>query len=273
MESLHPQRGEEGRARSFERLLTPDEALFFGLIKKRPKPVVCAFCGKSLTPLGAVVSGKVVWVSHVPCTCKGQREKERRESEARAEEEDSLRKERLSRIGIPRLYQGAMPADEACKAYASCFSSDTSTGLYLQGGVGTGKTYNAAAIAANVSSKGFSVLFTSAIEIFSAIRETFATNDSSSQVLERYAQCKLLVLDDLGKEPNSRWSVMTLFTLINARYEQMYPTIFTSQYDLKALRNRLASAGEHETADAIISCISATCAYVVDLCQDFGHEK
>jgi hypothetical protein len=71
-----------------------------------------------------VVSGKVVWVSHVPCTCKGEREKERHESEARAEEEDSLRKERLSRIGIPRLYQGAMPADEACKAYASCFSSD-----------------------------------------------------------------------------------------------------------------------------------------------------
>jgi hypothetical protein len=34
MENLHPQKGEEGCARSFERLLTPDEALFFGLIKK-----------------------------------------------------------------------------------------------------------------------------------------------------------------------------------------------------------------------------------------------
>lgn len=72
----------------------------------------------------------------------------------------------------------------------------------------------------------------------------------------------MLVLDDLGKESSSRWSLMTLFTIVNARYEGMRPTVITSQYTLGQLRARLASTGEAETAAAIVSRIAAMCADV-----------
>ena len=54
----------------------------------------------------------------------------------------------------------------------------------------------------------------------------------------------MLVLDDLGKESSSRWSLKTLFTIVNSRYEGMRPTVITSQYTLGQLRARLASTGK-----------------------------
>jgi hypothetical protein len=50
-----------------------------------------------------------------------------------------------------------------------------------------------------------------------AVRETFDVGGSSKRALERYASCEMLVLDDLGKESSSRWSLMTLFTIVNAQ--------------------------------------------------------
>ena len=125
-----------------------------------------------------------------------------------------------------------------------------------------GKTHNAAAVAIAASDRGLRTVFTSAIAIFSNIRETFDGGGSSKRALERYASCEMLVLDDLGKESSSRWSLMTLFTIVNARYEGMRPTVITSQYTLGQLRARLASTGEAETAAAIVSRIAAMCADV-----------
>ncbi len=50
-----------------------------------------------------------------------------------------------------------------------------------------------------------------------AVRETFDVGGSSKRALERYASCEMLALDDLGKESSSRWSLMTLFTIVNAQ--------------------------------------------------------
>lgn len=41
---------------------------------------------------------------------------------------------------------------------------------------------------------------------------------------------------------------MTLFDLVNTRYEAMLTTIYTSQYSLPALQERLSRAHETETA-------------------------
>lgn len=43
----------------------------------------------------------------------------------------------------------------------------------------------------------------------------------------------------------------TLFQLVNSRYDGMRPTIFTSQYSIPQLQNRMSRAGERETAEAI----------------------
>ena len=52
---------------------------------------------------------------------------------------------------------------------------------------------------------------------------------------------------------------MTLFDIVNTRYESMLSTIYTSQYSLESLQERLSRAHETETAKAIVSRIRETC--------------
>ena len=82
---------------------------------------------------------------------------------------------------------------------------------------------------------------------------------STEAAVARYAKCDVLVLDDLGKEDATEWSVGTVFSVLDARYEDMRPTIVTSNYAPGALADRLARRGERVTAEAIASRISQTC--------------
>lgn len=252
----------DGRQPYRQTLVTPEEALARGLVREVPPPARCAHCGRPLRPLGVPVFGSVAWVSHEPCECDGA-ERERREEERRALDELAAERERrLERSGIPLRFRQATPAEARCAAYADALPGSGPNGLFIHGPVGTGKTHNAAAVAIAASDRGLRTVFTSAIAIFSSIRETFDGGGSSRRALERYSSCEMLVLDDLGKESSSRWSLMTLFTIVNTRYEGMRPTVVTSQYTLSQLRSRLASTGEAETAAAIASRIAATCADV-----------
>ena len=61
-----------------------------------------------------------------------------------------------------------------------------------------------------------------------------------------------------GKEDAKEWSSNMMFLVINARYENMRPTIFTSNYSPQALSKRLGRKGETETAEAIASRLSET---------------
>ena len=252
----------DGRQPCRQTLVTPEEAIARGLVREVPPPARCAYCGRPPRPLGVPVFGSVAWVSHEPCECEGA-ERERREEERRALDEMAAERERrLERSGIPRRFRKATPTEARCAAYADALPGSGPNGLFIHGPVCTGKTHNAAAVAIAATDRGLRTVFTSAIAIFSSIRETFDGGGSSKRALERYSSCEMLVLDDLGKESSSRWSLMTLFAIVNARYEGMRPTVVTSQYTLSQLRSRLASTGEAETATAIASRIAATCADV-----------
>lgn len=262
MGDFHADTGRDGRETHPQVLITPEEAIARGLVREAPPPVRCAHCGRQLRPLGIPVFGGVTWVSHEPCECDGAVCERMEEEQRILEERAAERERRLDRSGIPLRFRRAAPTEAQCTAYADEITGSTSDGLFIHGPVGTGKTHNAAAVAIAASDRGLRTVFTSAIAIFSNIRETFDGGGSSKRALERYASCEMLVLDDLGKESSSRWSLMTLFTIVNARYEGMRPTVITSQYTLGQLRARLASTGEAETAAAIVSRIAATCADV-----------
>ena len=90
------------------------------------------------------------------------------------------------------------------------------------------------------------------------LKATFDEGGTEAAVA-RYAKCDVLVLDDLGKEDATEWSVGTVFSVLDARYEDMRPTIVTSNYAPGVLADRLARRGERVTAEAIASRISQTC--------------
>lgn len=105
---------------------------------------------------------------------------------------------------------------------------------------------------------GYDVAFTTAKGMLERVKATFGEGGTEAAVA-RYAKCDVLVLDDLGKEDATEWSVGTVFSVLDARYEDMRPTIVTSNYAPGALADRLARRGERVTAEAIASRISQTC--------------
>ncbi len=104
-------------------------------------------------------------------------------------------------------------------------------GLLLYGAYGVGKTHLAVAVLKAVirktAARGY---FYETAELLKLIRETYSrdSNDTEMDVLRPVLDAELLVLDDLGSSRKSEWVEETLGVLVNARYSERRPTIFTS---------------------------------------------
>lgn len=133
-------------------------------------------------------------------------------------------------------------------------------GAYVFGPVGTGKTHLASAVARMAVDDGMRVRVTDMPGIIARLKGTFGTQTSEEDVLSGLSRCGLLVIDDLGKEPPTDWTLTQVFRVVNDRYETMRPVVVTSQYDLKALGGRLSRNGDVDTALAIVSRLSEMCA-------------
>lgn len=225
-------------------LITLEQARAAGLSFDEPEPRACPHCGAALDPLGAALAGRVAWISAAPCPCEGAARE--REAEARR------------RAGIPRRYRAAEADRPEFAEYIASFAGNGGAGLYIHGGVGAGKTHAASAMARLFAEAGYDVAFTTAKGMLERVKATFNEGGTEAAVA-RYAKCDVLVLDDLGKEDATEWSVGTVFSVLDARYEDMRPTIVTSNYAPGALADRLARRGERVTAEAIASRISQTC--------------
>ena len=222
----------------------------------------CEHCGAPLEP---VVVERPAWmaregrsepmvIGYRQCGCDGAvaaREAARRRE---VEQEAALRKRRrldaLRDAGIRPRYVNARHARagevvEACRHRRN---------VYVHGDTGTWKTTLASAAAiAMVDSPTFRrVLFATSVEVLTAIKATFGGR-AAGDPLAKYKRASVLLLDDLGKEAPSDWAVEKLFDLVNARYNDLLPTVVTTQYDPERLIERLSERGGEENAVAIVS--------------------
>lgn len=129
-----------------------------------------------------------------------------------------------------------------CKTYAETFTPGKSMNLFFVGAPGLGKTFLSSAIAAEVSSRGFSVVYDTANRLFSRFeKDKFGKLDDTQGVqeeIERYLNCDLLILDDLGTELTTSFTISALYTLINTRILQKKQTVISSNYKLDVLGER-----------------------------------
>ena len=107
-------------------------------------------------------------------------------------------------------------------------------GLLLIGPPGIGKTHLAISVLRNVIiEKNIRGLYFDTRSLLSTIRSTYnpVTRTSEADILERVMQAELLVLDDLGAERLTEWVEETMHLIVNTRYNDRKPTIFTSNYE------------------------------------------
>ena len=135
---------------------------------------------------------------------------------------------------------------ETCLRYARRFSRDTDNNLLLTGGTGLGKTFLSTCIARVVSEAGFYAVYDTAVNIFGAFEgEKFSRSAEETEeyreMTERYINCDLLIIDDLGTEMPSSFVTSAMYTLINSRLTEKRATIISTNLSVEELRRRYSA--------------------------------
>ncbi len=104
------------------------------------------------------------------------------------------------------------------KTYAATFDGDTMRNLLFIGTTGLGKTHLSSAIAKVVIDNGYDVVYETAQNIFADFEaERFGRVPVGEHRTARYFNCDLLIIDDLGTEMQTQFTVPCLYNLLNTR--------------------------------------------------------
>ncbi len=126
-----------------------------------------------------------------------------------------------------------------CRAYAEDFDL-SSPSLFLHGKTGLGKTHLSLAIASCVVNSGFGVIYGSAQNLLSKLeRERFNRNNEETGNTElALLECDLLILDDLGAEFSTAFTVAAIYNIINTRISRGLPVIINTNLTPEELEQK-----------------------------------
>lgn len=277
--------------------ITAEEAKVRGVTDITVEPVSCKYCGKILQPVGVFMDAafrkKWIHVRFQECECEGaknereikckedeQRRQEEEQKAYRAKIEDMIKQSRIGKRFINRTFNNFKTnnknkaAFETAKKYAAEFEKykEDGVGLIFTGNYGTGKTHLAAAICHEIIKQDYQPIFGTMITLLGNIKATYDNNhkvEDENSIIEKYATCDLLVIDDLGKERPTEWAIEKLYYVINSRYENCLPVVITTNYSIDKLVSRLTIKDNAETAEAIVSRIYEMCRGVYMNWEDY----
>jgi len=130
---------------------------------------------------------------------------------------------------------------ETCFQYAQKFGKN-SMNLFFNGAPGLGKTYLSACIARVVAENGYSVVYDMATVIFTRFEDAkFSRADNLEDIrdeIKRYMECDLLIMDDLGTEMTTVFTISVLYEIINTRLVTGKKTIVNSNLTIAELQKR-----------------------------------
>ena len=129
---------------------------------------------------------------------------------------------------------------EFLKAYAEDFNEKNASSILMMGGTGLGKTHLSSAVARRIIEKGKDVFYTGAIDLFSAfeVQRFKSYSNEPNELIERYFECDLLIIDDLGTEMINQFSVSTLYNLLNDRLSRRKPTIVSTNLSTEEIQKK-----------------------------------
>lgn len=127
---------------------------------------------------------------------------------------------------------------EFCKSYAEKFPGDKKS-ILMTGKTGLGKTHLSLSIAKAVINKGHGVYYGSAHRVFDKLeKERFVRSQSEMGTLNSLTQCDLLIIDDLGAEFSTAFTVAAFGDIVNTRLIEQRPTLVSTNLTLGELTSK-----------------------------------
>jgi len=234
---------------------------------------ICAHCGREIEsewiefpPALQRKYGKPgEWYYH-PCTPDCEKKDEQREWEhmrrdARVEtlQRKSGLSKRMVNYGLDNFRPMVSESTQRAVAKVTDYimgwdeNREAGRGLYLCGGVGTGKTHLAVAVLNElIRKKRVPSLFVTVPELLDNLRGTYDhPGRNLDEWMDAVKNAEFLVLDDLGSEKPTAWVQERIFVIVNHRYREALPTVFTSNIGPKDLAAQL---GERTASRIIAMC-------------------
>ena len=227
---------------------------------------ICPDCGKEIEIKINPITG-----APFPAVCQCAIDKANREKLSQLQiGYEKLKKKIISENGIGRKFRnisldginavnGQEKAYVEAKDFLKRYTADRNTkGFGLFGGVGSGKTYIAAALANQICNQrieNFSerekedaflgrmtvispVQFVSTVELLERLKIN-CTEKGDGNYMEKVKTAKVLIIDDLGAARITEWADERLFEIIDYRYVEELPTIFTTNAMPSELKEKI----------------------------------
>lgn len=217
-------------------------------------------CGICNTPKESIIEVKTLNIKSVArCMCKCAAEKYEREQA-----------EFNKRLAQNEIYVARSVGIQDKKILAYTFANDdgqnlkisdlarryvdkfaemraNNCGLLLYGDTGTGKSFFAGCIGNALIDKGYTVLATSITRL---INQIFSTTEKN-ELLRDICNYDLLIIDDIGAERETSYTIEQVYTVIDERYKSNKPVIFTTNTDPQTFSGAV-DIGHKRTYDRIL---------------------
>lgn len=219
-------------------------------VDTRPDEVTCATCGAIQPPHKHPSAERWIAAAMLCDDCQLAADEARWEAERARDAFEA----RWLKSGVPRL--PALHAERGIDLHPQLTAlcelpadhNGSAWGVYITGPVGTGKTTQAvAAIRRHLEYWSLerpsrtTARYANVPKLLSLMKESFGKKEQFT--LSEFESCGFLVLDDLGREGATPWAAEQLYLLVEARCNEMRPTVFTSNFSLSELSGSASKDG------------------------------
>lgn len=127
---------------------------------------------------------------------------------------------------------------DVAKEFIDNFDNEKES-LFFYGDSGLGKTFLSNCIAKELLDRGKVVLYRTAPDLIEGLRlnKLNSDNDSYFEYTDLLRECDLLIIDDLGTEPITPFSLQEIFSIVNARLLANKKFIISTNLPLSEVMN------------------------------------